>query len=146
MAEKDQGQSGKIGGYAMSDGIEILEAFAPSARVGEEAEIGRAAIRAVAAMVVGDDDVTRFGQGEREAFVAGAMLGEPMRDLHHRSRRAVRRPAAGRDRVTAARDRENFRFHAPGPLRCFARAYVGKQISRDGNPFLPKGGEGGDSA
>jgi len=123
MAEKDQRQSRKVRGDAASDSLEVVEAFAPAVRIGEEAEIGRGAIRAVAAMVVGDDDVAGVGQGEREPFVARAVLGEAVGDLNAGARRPVGRPAAGEDRAAAALDADRFGFHAPLPPVFWAETY-----------------------
>jgi hypothetical protein len=115
MAEKDQRQSRKVRGDPASDSLEVVEAFAPPVRVGEKAEIGGRAVRAVAAVVARCHDIAGVGRREREPFVARAVLGEAVGDLNAGARRPVGRPAAGEDRAAAALDADRFGFHAPLP-------------------------------
>ena len=56
-------------------------------RVGEKAEVGGRAVRAVAAMVVRVDGIAGRGQRLREPRVAGGMFGEAVDDLHDGARR-----------------------------------------------------------
>ena len=104
MAKKDQRQSRKVRGDPASDSLEVVEAFAPPVHVGEKAEIGGRAVRAVAAVVARRHDIAGVGQREREPFVASAVFGEAVRDLDAGARRALGRPAAGENRAAAAFD------------------------------------------
>ena len=95
MAEEDDRNARLLLGDQPVHGPEIADDFAPSAVVGEMAEVGGRGPRPVAAMVVRINRIARGVERRGEAGVTGAVLGEAVGDLHHRPRPPFRQPAPG---------------------------------------------------
>ena len=120
---KTRGRPGKSAPMRRWTASRSAEALAPAVRVGEEAEIGGRAFRAVAAMVARRHDIARGGQRPGEPLVARAVLGKAVRDLH-RSARARRQETSAAQRSTGprVRPREPRISWLPPKLRGFAAA------------------------
>ena len=111
MAEEHLRQTGMAAVDLVGDHMEIVEAGAPAAAFGEEAEIRRRRSRPMAAMVARVDDIAGAGQRFRKPRVALAMLAETMGDLQRRFRLTFRRPAADENLAALVRKGEYLRFH-----------------------------------
>src|SRR3984957_19679731 len=92
MAEKHDRRPRQFRGDPAVQGPQVANDLAPTAFVGEMAEIGGRSFWAVTAMVVGVSRVARGIERGGETGVAGAVLGEAMGDLHDCARRTFRQP------------------------------------------------------
>src|SRR5579863_3587330 len=92
---------------------------------------GRA--RPMAAMIAGVDEIAGAGQRLSQSRIASAMLGEPMRYLHRRPRRAFRRPAIDLDfgAVVAIDQEPRFLHDVPSSQ---AYAALGTTCRANGRP------------
>jgi hypothetical protein len=114
MAEEDDRNAGLVRGDQAVERPKITHRLRPAILVGEMSEIGGLRARPVAAMVVGVDPVARFVERRRKAGIAGAVLGEAMRDLHDCPRSSVRQPAPPeKPRAVMGLKRELGRRHVP---------------------------------
>ncbi len=112
MAKEHAGEAGLIDADARGDRVDVVEQFSPAVALGEEPEVGGGAVRSVPAMVVRIDREALQSQRLCEARIAGRMFGEAVDDLHGCSRRRIRAPETGKDRVAVrAGDRKVFGLH-----------------------------------
>ena len=91
MADEHDWQARMVGGDALVQPPEIIDAFAPAVPLGKEAEIlQRRGRPAMAAMIAGIDRIASASQRLGKPGVSAGMLDEAMGNLHHRLRRCLR--------------------------------------------------------
>jgi hypothetical protein len=116
MADEHDWQARMVGGDALVQPPEIVDAFAPAVPLGKEAEILRRRGRpAMAAMIAGIDHIASASQRLGKPGVSAGMLDQAVGNLHHRLRRRFGQPAIYEEREAIRRGEGKGRAYASFP-------------------------------